>query len=179
MTYPFAAGATLTAAGMNTIGTFHVKTQTISGTPTSVTVTDAFSSDFDHYRIVGYALDCSTTGDDIDMELGGGGSHTTSYYGSTTARKFNATAVDTNYNNTGPMPIAFTTGSAGGVHIDVTIYAPQVAGYTTWSQSAGSLRGYDVNGFYNATTSFTSVTFEVTAGTWIGGELRVYGIVDG
>lgn len=179
MTYPFAAGTTLTAAAMNTIGMFHVKTQTISGTPTSVTVTDAFSSDFDNYRIIGYALDCSTTGDDINMELGNGGSHTSNYFGSTTARIFNASPADANYGDAGPMPISFTNAKAGATHIDVTIYMPQVAGYTTWSQSAGSIRGYDVNGFYDQTTSFTSVTFEVTAGTWVGGELRVYGIVDG
>jgi hypothetical protein len=179
MTYPFVSGETLTAAAMNSIGLYHVKTQTISGTPTSVTITSAFSSDFDHYRIIGYSLDCSTTGDDIEMELGSGGSHTSKYYGSTTSRKFNAGAVFTNYNNQPPMPIAFTSASAGLPNIDVMLYAPQVAGYTTWSQSAGSLRGYDVNGCYFETDQFTSVTFEVTAGTWVGGEFRVYGVTDG
>ena len=179
MTYPFAAGATLTAAAMNTIGLFHVKTQTISGTPTSVTITSAFSSDFDNYRIIGHSLDCSTTGDDIEMELGNGGSHTSGYYGNTRKSFYNAAWAYTQVNNTGPMPIGATNATAGAPHIDVTIYGPQMSQHTVWSASAGSLRGYDVNGFYNVTTSFTSVTFEVTAGTWVGGEFRVYGIVDG
>ena len=179
MPYPWSAGDTLNAADLNTGASWYVKTQTITGTPTSVTITNAFSSDFAHYRIVGYNLDTTTTGDDIEMELGNGGSHTSSYFGNTVAKKYNAASAYSQFTNTGPMPIGFTNAAAGAVHIDVTIYAPQVAGYTTWSQMAGSLRGYDVNGFYNGTDSFTSVTFECTAGTWVGGQFRVYGIVDG
>ena len=179
MTYPFSAGATLTAAGMNTIGLFHIKTQAVSGTPSSVTVTSAFSADYEIYRIVGYGLATSAAGNDVEMELGGGGSHTSNYYGSTTKRSYNAGAVFTNYQNTGPMPIAVDNTVGGAVTIDVTLYGPQVVGYTAWAQKGAGLRAYDVNGWYNAITQFTSVTFECTTGNWTAGQFRVYGVADG
>ena len=180
MTYPFAAGATLTAAQMNTIGVFYVKTQAVSGTPSSVTVTSAFSSTFDHYRIIGYALATSASGNDVEMELGGGGSHTSNYYGNTNKFVYNVSGSSkANYTNTGPMPISVDNTVGGAVNIDVMIYAPQVAGYTSWAQKGAGLRAYDVNGWYNALTQFTSVTFECTTGNWTQGEFRVYGVVDG
>jgi len=180
MSYPFTGGNILNASELNEIGLFHVKTQTITGTPTSVTITSAFSSTFDAYRIIGHQLDTTTTGDDIEMEMGNGGSHTSLYYGNTRALLYTSSSITTaNYQNAAPMPISFTNSTAGAPHVDVTIQYPNMTRPTIWSQSAGSIRGYDVNGFYNAGTAFTSVTFECTAGTWNGGEFRVYGIVDG
>lgn len=180
MTYPFVAGTTLTAAAMNTIGLFHVKTQTISGTPSSVTITSAFSSDFDNYRIIGHNLVTSGAGNDVEMELGSGGSHTTQYYGNTTKFAYNVSGVvHANYSNASPMPIAVDNTAIGAVGIDVTLYGPQQAGFTSWQQKGQSIRAYDVNGWYNVGTQFTSVTFECTVGNWTGGEFRVYGIVDG
>ncbi len=49
MTYPsFSAGDILTAADMNAVGLWLVKTQTVGTAVASVTVTDAFSSTYDN-----------------------------------------------------------------------------------------------------------------------------------
>lgn len=177
--FPFVAGARLDAADLNAVGMFHIKTEAVSGTPSSVEITSAFSSTFDNYRVVGYALGTSGAGNDITMKLGTG-TQTTTYYGNTNKFAYNVSgSTKTNHNNTGPMPIAIDNTAGGAIFVDVTIYAPQVAGYTAWQQKTGSLRGFDVNGFYNSVTQFTSVTFECSVGNWTQGEFRLYGIVDG
>lgn len=180
MSYPFTGGNILNASELNEIGLFHVKTETISGTPSSVTITSAFSSTFDNYRIIGHALDTTGSGNDIEMELGNGGSHTTGYYGNITRFQYNVSgSSSSNFSNVSPMPIAYDNATAGATHLDVTLYRPNVSAPTSWSQKGGSIRGIDVNGYYSQGQSFTSVTFECTVGTWTGGEFRVYGIVNG
>jgi hypothetical protein len=48
----FTTGAILTAAQMNAVGLWLVKSQTIGAGVSSVTVTNAFSADYDNYEIV-------------------------------------------------------------------------------------------------------------------------------
>jgi len=157
-----------------------VKSQTISGTPTSVTITDAFSSTFTNYRIITAGTQHSGTGNDVEMELGTGGVHTTNYYGVVSRYSYTGTAVtDTQYGGGGPMPIGTTNAVAAAAEICVDIFSPNVSGYTSWGSTASSLRGVRVNGFYNATTSFTAVTFECTVGTFVAGKFLVFGYNNG
>ena len=75
MAFPYSSGDVLTAADLNqSSGLVLVKTQTIGSGVSSVTVSDAFSSTFDHYLItasggagstqmgIGLTLGASTTG---------------------------------------------------------------------------------------------------------------------
>ena len=48
----FSSGAVLTAAQMNSVGMWLVKTQTVGTAVSSVTVTGAFSADYDNYLIL-------------------------------------------------------------------------------------------------------------------------------
>jgi len=54
MTTPptFSSGAVLTAAQMNSVGLWLIKTQTIGSAVSSVAVTSAFSADYQNYRII-------------------------------------------------------------------------------------------------------------------------------
>jgi hypothetical protein len=48
----FSSGTVLTAAQMNAVGLWLVKTQTIGNAVSSVAVTNAFSTDYDNYKII-------------------------------------------------------------------------------------------------------------------------------
>jgi len=180
MPFPFTNGDVLTAADLNaSSGLVLVKSQTITGTPTSVTITDAFSSTFTNYRVMGVNLDYSTTGDEVDMELGTGGVHASLYYGVISRYPFSGTINDVQYTNAAPMAISYTNGSINAGIVCVDIYAPYLSSFTSWAGTAGGIRGMRVNGFFNTSTSFTAVTFECTVGTFVSGKFLVYGYNDG
>ena len=82
MTYPsFTSGEVLTAADMNAVGLWLVKTQTVGTAVASVTVTDAFSSTYDNYRII-YTGGAASTSCVLSLQFGIGGTMTTTnYYG--------------------------------------------------------------------------------------------------
>jgi hypothetical protein len=73
----FSPGEVLTAAAMDSIGLWLVKTQAVTGTPSSIVVNDAFSSDYDSYEIV-YTGGQSSAATQLNLQLNG---LTTSYYG--------------------------------------------------------------------------------------------------
>ena len=180
MTYPWAAGDVLTAADLNNYaGLVFIKSQTITGTPTSVTITGAFSSQFQNYRIMGVGLDYSTTGNEVDMELGTGGVHTSNYYGVVSRFPFTGTINDVQYSNTSPLAIGYTNATIGAGTICVDFFGPHASVYTAWAGYAASLRGMRVNGFYNQPTSFYDVTFTCTTGTFVAGTFKVFGYNDG
>ena len=156
-----------------------VKSQTITGTPSSVTITDAFSSTFSNYRIMAVNLDYTTTADEVDMELGTGGVHTGLYYGVISRYPFLGAINSVQYNNAAPMAISYTNGSAGAGTICVDFFSPYAAAFTSWAGYAAGIRGMRVNGFYNSAGSFTSVTFECSVGTFVAGKFLVYGYNDG
>ena len=82
MTFPvFATGDVLNASDMNAVGMWLVKSQTVGSGVSSVTVTGAFSSDYDNYRIV-YANAIGSSIDWLNMTLNGasGVSYTWGHY---------------------------------------------------------------------------------------------------
>jgi hypothetical protein len=128
MTYPWSSGEVLTAADLNAYaGLILVKTQTIGTAVSSVTVTDAFSSTFDNYRIIvgGGTQSASTT---IEFRLG---SSTTGYYGFLTYGDSSAsTVLGANLNNANSL--AFVGGAVNGQrsHISCDVIGPNIAAYT-------------------------------------------------
>ena len=180
MAFPYSTGDVLTAADLNaSSGLVLVKSQTISGTPTSVTITDAFSSTFQNYRIMGVGLDHNATGTEVEMELGSGGVHTSGYYGVISRYPYTGTISDTQYGGGAPMAIGYTNASIGAGTICVDFFGPYASVFTSWAGYAASLRGMRVNGFYNSSASFTSVTFTCTVGLFIAGTFNVYGYNNG
>ena len=115
----FSAGAVLTAAQMNAIGRWLIKTDTITS-GTSKTITNAFSDDFDNYRIVVMDTQISSSGG-IQFQFG---TDASGYYGTSYYDLFSGGATGANRSNNGAF---LWTGLAENV-------------------SGNSGMGFDVNG---------------------------------
>lgn len=171
----FTAGSVLTAAQMNTIGMHLVKTQTVGSGVSSVTVTGAFSADYDNYQIVWIGGASTTT--NINLKLG---STTTGYYSniiyavpSTPAPAGLASNNGAYWNYIGDAT------SAGGTAV-INIYSPYLAAKTYINGPyMGSGTSSGAFGFFagnlNDTTSYTAFTLTPGIGTLTGGTIRIYG----
>jgi hypothetical protein len=171
----FSSGAVLTAAQMNAVGLWLVKTQTIGTAVSSVTVTGAFSTDYDHYKIIVQANSIAAGGPYMTLQLG---STTTGYYWgaagviySTGAFSGITTNNGSSWNRLGP---GTTVGMAGVYDLlnpfknENTIITGTYADGSAGSAAVGS-------GILDNTTSYTAFTVGVTSSTMTGGTIKVYG----
>jgi hypothetical protein len=152
-----------------------VKTQTIGTTVSSVTVTGAFSSAYENYRIIVSGGVGSTT-TNAQLRLG---STTTGYY----AAGFYVTYASTTFNgiassNNSQFPNAIQVTTAHAVS-DVNLYGPNLAKTTGYATNMGEPHtggaALLINGFLNNTTQYTDFTFIPASGTLTGGTIAVYG----
>jgi hypothetical protein len=175
----FTAGEILTAANMNQVGLWLVKTQTVGTGVSSVTVTGAFSADYDAYKIT-YTNGAASQNLAITLQLRvSGTTSTTEYYsgwnfvsaggGNTVGNNINAsswteigrggtTQVTTNLELLGPFQAKPTS-----IHF----------GHTTFNTSGTFISAG--TGFHNVATSYTDFVLTTSAGTLTGGTIRVYG----
>jgi hypothetical protein len=174
----FTTGEVLTAADTNTYlansGLVYIKQQTVGSGVTSVSVTDAFSSTFDNYRVV-YSSGTSAGAASLTFALTGSA---TGYY---------AAVIGTAYagGTNGIAESAATLWSFAGIatpegnSLDLTLYNPFVA-YRTGLQITGrvDIRGNGVafcgGGFHNVASSFSGFTM-TCASALTGGIIYVYG----
>jgi len=170
----FSSGAVLTAAQMNSVGLWLVKTQTIGTAVASVTVSDAFSSDYDHYLI-------DVTGGTFNTNLVWGvfqfsAGHTTGYYGAAQFIDNAAAVTNQGTSNLGRLLVTRSSTTTAGV----SSWAINVANPTSavrksiWGQCSGG-NMVTHGGFYDSTSSFTQFVLSPSAGTLTGGTIRVYG----
>jgi len=155
-------------------GLILVKTQTVGTGVSSVTVTGAFSTDYDNYKITYIGGTCSAS-TDIEMTIGGSA---TGYYGflsyGITTLASNQAAVK---NNATAFP--WVGGGAAGQasHVHVEIMGPFKAAYTKIRN--GSYQNDNnygtMQGEHRVATSYTSFALAVLTGTMTGGTIRVYG----
>lgn len=154
-----------------------VKTQTVGTSVSSVTVTNAFSSTYDNYRIVysGGVGDSNAYG--INMYLG---STRTGYYSSYLYIPFSgatSTAQNSNISEFSACGIMTTNGA----YVDVDLIGPNLSRFTycknTYIYGAvGGGGGMGSAGQYlNNTTQYTDFTIFVGASGITGGTIRVYG----
>lgn len=171
----FVAGQILTAAQMNAIGLWEVKSQTIGTAVSSVTVTGAFSADYDSYliRVTGGTASTSLG---LNLTLG---STTTGYYwgGVTSSYAAGAPAAFSNANQ--PSWAFAGSGESSGLIMRVELNNPFLADETSYSNVYATLRttgsGGITVGYLNDTTSYTAFTITTSTGTITGGTIRVYG----
>lgn len=173
----FVAGNVLTAAQMNGIGLWLIKTQTVGTGVASVTVNDAFSADYENYRIMWIGGTASTAGN-IHLTLG---ATTTGYYYGLNFASYAGVGGAAGGANAGFIPVG--GGQTTRSFADADIYGPfatiqtSVAGrlinLTTTSGASG-----ESSGFLNNTTSYTAFTLTPNAGTISGGIIYVYGYRD-
>ena len=151
-----------------------VKTQTIGTSVTSVTVSDAFSSTYDNYRILISGGSGANSGS-ITMQLG---STSTGYYLAGFYQSFSATPTLNAYGFTNGSSFNCGYMAADGIGSMIDINMPYASDQTIFGvrqitlQTNGTLAQYQ--GYLNNTTSYTAftLTFEQAQ---TGGTIRVYG----
>jgi hypothetical protein len=168
----FSPGEVLTAAAMDSIGLWLVKTQTIGTGVSSVVVTGAFSADYDNYKII--VSGGSTAGAGILMQLG---STTNSYYFGRTRVAYSGAATSA---FSGANAASWNVGSADGdgSSARIELITPFLTRRTTFDstqpEGAGGVIGW-VGGTLDTTLSYTAFTLLLSGGTFSGGTIRVYG----
>ena len=178
-TKTFTTGEVLTAADTNTYlansGLVYIKQQTVGSAVSSVTVSSAFSTDFDNYKII-YDGGSHTTSASINLQLG---STTSGYYFAYVFNQYNATAVVGGGSTTGANFDSIGRGSANGNNLACDLYGPFLSKRTgvKYLGMDYSTTGFNINGtgFLNDTTSYTAFTMLAASGTMTGGIVYVYG----
>jgi len=176
MPYPWAAGEVLTAADLNSaMGLVLVKAQTIGSAVSSVTVTDAFSSTFDNYRIVMASVDASATNNNVYFQFDG---VTSGYYYSGIYVSFSSAPAN-HYGLNVSSFVCGRTGTASGTTVVIDAIAPNLSTRSVLQATGGAnLQSYWVNGF-GTTGPHTAFVLGLSGGTMTGGTIKVYGYNNG
>lgn len=175
MTYPvFSNGEALPASDLNAIGSWLVKAQTIGSGVSSVTVTGAFSADYDSYLIqwTGGMMSNDTA---VAIRFG---STTTGYYGSYVYGFYSSASVSGANDNNAPQFSYIGGGDPfSGATCNINVANPFLSKQTyvsaspvAYTSNVGSYVGRLAN-----TSSYTAFTLFPVAGTITGGTIRVYG----
>ena len=176
MTFPsFVPGEVLRSQDMNAVGLWLVKTQTIGAGVTSIPVTDAFTADYQTYRIV------------IENEsTSGGASHLFQFTGITTSSYFSGGsygswggATQTGFGNAAATSwtISANAVAATGTMMTIDVTNPNIArrkyGFVTSQAGNGHLT---FNQYCTSTSTATGFTISKSGDTMTGGTIRVYGL---
>ena len=169
----FSAGAVLTAAQMNQLGLFLVKSQAVGATVPSVTVEDAFNADYENYKVI-YSGGVGSTVGDIRLTMNNA---TANWYGVLIYGVYTSNtpfALGSNNLTLYPYCGSFDTSF---VSVDMDVQQPFSASYAT--VCAGQFHGNTSMGFFNARhadlQSQTDLTLTASVGTFTGGTVSVYG----
>jgi hypothetical protein len=153
------------ASGLNL-----VKTQTIGTAVSSVTVSDAFSSTYDAYRVVITGGTVSAT-NELILTIGAAAS---GYRYGQLISGYSSTLITAGSNSA--TGIEVFRASVDGQATVMDIMNPNLAKMTSVvGASAASGQWHQVYGVLNNTTSYTAFTLTTGSGTMTGGIIRVYG----
>jgi hypothetical protein len=152
-----------------------VKTQTIGSAVSSVTVTSAFSSTYDNYRIT-VTGGVASANNVLNLTLG---STVTGYYRFQINCLYTSSTVGgSNGSNTASF-YGSGLGSVNSITADFELQSPNLAKNTHWRGfAAGSSTNNEIywnQGYLADTTAYTAFTLTTTTGTLTGGTIRVYG----
>jgi len=174
----FVDAVSLPATDINTYltnsGLVYVKQQTVGTSVTSVSVTSAFSADYDNYRVI-YSSGVAGSAASMTFALTGSA---TGYYAAVDGCSYTGGTSSINEANNSSFSFA-GIGTPEGNSLDVTLYNPFIA-YRTGLQISGrvDIRGggsaYCGGGFHNVASSFSGFTITCSAGL-TGGIIYVYG----
>ena len=174
----FSDAVALPASDINTYlansGLDYIKSQTVGSSVSTVTVTGAFSTTWNDYRII-YSGGTGTASTDMQLKLG---ASVTGYYGSLQFQSVTAGTVSAAGSNNGatfPWVGGATAGQA--IHASFDLFSPFLSMYTkvrNGTYQSGDNYGM-VNGEHRVATSYTDFTLTVASGTMTGGTITVYG----
>jgi hypothetical protein len=178
----YTAGEVLTASSLNSNltaagGLQFIKSQTIGSGVSSVTVTGAFSTTYDNYKIIVSGGVASTT-NVLNITLGA----TASGYGRVQALyAYNSGTVTIDNDNFTSLFMVGAAGSVNGLSGSMEVLQPFNATATSLYASMQSLVAgatFGVRTSFGAvlnTTSYTAFTLTTNTGTITGGTISVYG----
>jgi hypothetical protein len=174
----FAVGEVLTAAAMDSIGLWLVKTQAVSASPvSSVIVTNAFSATYDNYLVRVDNVQYSAANDNVSVQMRiGTTTSATSYLYSLPFGSYAATTGIAASSTATSFTIAGRTLAANDkVSFLFNINQPFLPVKTTVSSIAiGSDLIGPFAGYHNVNASYDQFVVS-TSGTMTGGIIRVYG----
>ena len=175
----FVAGQVLTAAQMNKIGLWLVKTETIGTTVSSVAVASAFSADYENYLIL-VSGGVGSTALQLNMTLGA--TATGYYYSGIKVASYAATSITGDASqNTTSFPGA-GSGSTASLNAKIEVFQPFATKNThvlyQTAQSSTTGQFHTRGGYLADTTSYTAFTLTTSTGTMTGGTVYVYGYRD-
>ena len=174
----FVSGQVLTAAQMNKIGAWLVKSQTIGSAVSSVQVTNAFSADYENYRIM-VVGGVASTNNNLILTLG---STTTGYYKFALFGAYNASTVNGANTSNGTGWPDMVQGATDGFYGDFRIIKPFLTARTGIAGETSTFRANGLyitqGGFLDNATSYTDFTLTTSTGTITGGTIYVYGLRD-
>jgi hypothetical protein len=149
-----------------------IKSQVVGTAVSSVTVTDAFSADYDNYRIV-YSGACSNAGEVLRIRYG---STATGYFGNMTFNNYTSSSLNVVADNNTAYHTHVAGGAAGRTNCVVDVFSPFLSVTTGTASSiyTDATNGGSGRWFLNNSTSYTDFTFIVN-GTITGGTINVYG----
>jgi hypothetical protein len=173
LVYNGSAWVYLSTSRANPGGLDLIKTQTIGSAVSSVTVSDAFSSTYDNYKIIISGGTCSSADRLFQIKLG---STTTGYYAGYSGTVFSTSAATLFADNNAANWTRFAIGRTDGLVGDFDLVGPNLAKNTY-------IHGFQIDttlvrigaGFLNNTTQYTDITFTTDSGTVTGGTIYVYG----
>ena len=169
---------TLTSADTNTYlansGLVYVTSATIGSGVSSVTVSSAFNSTYDDYKIIISGGATSSTQNNLTLKLG---SSTSTYYGSFIYAAFATGAVlGAGINNAANF--TFVGGvDVNSVYCNIELQCPFLAKYTNiqaLTVGYSTIRG-SATGEHETATSYSAFTLAPASGTLTGGTITVYG----
>ena len=175
----FTTGEVLTAADTNTYlansGLVYIKQQTVGNGVASVTVTNAFSSTYDNYRITlaGGTQDANNA---IYLQLG---ASVTGYYGTLVFAAIGGAAPGMASDNNSTQMNWVGGGASGSfTHASFDLFGPFLA-QNTKVRNGQYQNGNNIgtqNGEHRVATSYSSFTLGLDSGNTItGGTITVYG----
>lgn len=168
----FVAGQVLTAAQMNAVGIWEIKNQTIGTAVSSVTVTDAFSTDYDNYLIT-INNGAGSAAADLTIKFG---AVATGYYWNIVGSSWNGTPAAAGSTSDVYIRYQGNINTTTGYSTEIGVQSPFLAKQTVVnSRFVTTVNAYTSIGMLNDSVSYTSFVIAPTSGTLTGGTIRVYG----
>jgi len=163
-------GAAWVAVGAS--GLTLISATTVGSAVATVTVSGAFSSTYDNYKITYTGGASSASAINVYMTLGAAN---TAYYSIRSGLRYTAAAFSFVDSNNGANWIA---GNGVGTNptINIDVLGPNLAKNTFFNGVVNATAGIALTGGYqDSATQFTAFTISPDSGTFTGGTIRVYG----
>jgi len=170
-------GASWETVGPSTAGGLTlISTTTIGSAVSSVTVSSAFSSTYDNYKIIVSGGAGSTNGN-LNFTLGATSSNY--YFGGAYSGLSWSNTINGDASGGATSFWGLGTFSANSLSTSIELFCPNLAKVTSFATTlvrttTGGFFGI-YGGFLNDTTQYTAFTITTSTGTLTGGTIKVYG----